>query len=175
MCQPIRGTWCYPVTLYMWPLRSWMVSSAIQSQHYFAVNLPASEDIVCKPNIFIIIGNCAVDVFNIVCIQYHVLCACIFNATNSNWSVQCVFSIACGLSFSDSAYVKDVLRGSQYYYRVQWMSKWLYVSGVLPALFFVSTHLLSGSCLFVSTHLLSESCLFVITHLLSGSCLPSSL
>eukprot|EP00731_Ephydatia_muelleri_P018618 Em0011g658a len=36
----------------------------------------------------------------------------------------------------NSAYVKDVLRGSQYYYRVQWMSKWLYVSGVLPALFF---------------------------------------
>ena len=72
-----------------------MVSSAIRSQHYFAVNLPASDDIVCKPNIFIIIGtcNCAVDVFNIVCIQYHVLCACIFNATNSNWSVQCVFSI----------------------------------------------------------------------------------
>ena len=48
-----------------------MVSSAIRSQHYFAVNLPASEDIVCKPNIFIIIGNCAVDVFNIV---YNITC-----------------------------------------------------------------------------------------------------
>ncbi len=37
-----------------------------------------------------------------------------------------------------SGYVKDYLTGSQYYYKVQWMGKWRYLAGLLPAMFFVS-------------------------------------
>ena len=38
-----------------------------------------------------------------------------------------------------SGYVKNLLTGSHYYYRVQWMGKWRYIAGLLPSLFFVST------------------------------------
>ena len=34
--------------------------------------------------------------------------------------------------------MKDLLTGSQYYYKVQWMGKWRYLAGLLPAMFFVS-------------------------------------
>lgn len=37
-----------------------------------------------------------------------------------------------------SGYVKNLLTGSHYYYRIQWMGKWRYIAGLLPALFFVS-------------------------------------
>jgi len=35
-------------------------------------------------------------------------------------------------------YVKNLMSGNQYYYRVQWMGRWRYGAGILPALFFVS-------------------------------------
>ena len=37
-----------------------------------------------------------------------------------------------------SGYVKNMMTGNQYYYKVQWMGKWRYSAGILPALFFVS-------------------------------------
>ena len=40
-----------------------------------------------------------------------------------------------------SGYVKNLLTGSHYYYRVQWMGKWRYIAGILPALFFVSLYI----------------------------------
>ena len=42
--------------------------------------------------------------------------------------------------FTASGYVKNCLTGSLYYYKVQWMGKWRYGAGILPALFFVSEH-----------------------------------
>ncbi|CAI8025541.1 Membralin [Geodia barretti] len=35
-----------------------------------------------------------------------------------------------------SGYVKNLVTGSHYYYRVQWMGKWRYIAGLLPTFFF---------------------------------------
>lgn len=44
------------------------------------------------------------------------------------------------MAFTGSGYVKSLMTGNQYYYKVQWMGKWRYGAGLLPALFFVSTN-----------------------------------
>ena len=46
----------------------------------------------------------------------------------------------CSLCFIcvETGYVKNLLSGNLYFYKVQWMGKWRYFAGVLPSLFFVS-------------------------------------
>ncbi len=69
---------------------------------------------------------------------YHYLCVCV-----------CAY-VAIGMG-----YVKNLLSGSQYYYRVQWMGRWRYGAGILPALFFVSTDRLdSTDLLFILCYVL---------------------
>jgi len=43
-----------------------------------------------------------------------------------------------------------MLTGGHYYYKVQWMGKWRYLAGLLPALFFVSQYLYVCVCMMVA-------------------------
>lgn len=55
-----------------------------------------------------------------------------------------------------SGYVKNLLTGSQYYYKVQWMGKWRYGAGLLPALFFVST-VFNKDAYYLTTHFVVDT------------------